>query len=58
METNWTVIIGIGVIAGYFLSQDAKKRDMNSTWWFIFGFSIPILAVIIYLFVKKPKIND
>ncbi len=52
-----TLIFGLliaGVIA-FLISQDAQSRDMNGFGWGIFTFLLCIVAVPIYLVVRKPR---
>ncbi|MEA3013954.1 MAG: hypothetical protein QOD42_2499 [Sphingomonadales bacterium] len=53
-------IIGI-VIAGIIaviIGKDASERDMNGIGWGLFTFLICIIALPIYLVVRKPRSDE
>ena len=45
----------IGAIIGVLIAKDANSRGMNGTGWGIFVFLICIVALPIYLIVRKPR---
>lgn len=51
------VIFGLAIAAvvGVLIAKDANERDMNGVGWGIFTFLICIIAVPIYLIVRKPR---
>lgn len=55
-----TMIIGliIGAIVGAIIAQDANSRGMNGLAWGVFTFLICIVAIPIYLIVRKPRQNE
>jgi len=46
----------IAVIIGVLIGKDATARGMSGISWGIFSFLICIVAVPIYLIVRKPRI--
>lgn len=55
MEGFATLIgIGIGVLIAVLIARDANSRGMNGLGWGVFTFLICIVAVPIYLVVRKP----
>ena len=44
----------IAVVIGVLIGRDASSRGMNGLGWGIFSFLICIVAVPIYLIVRKP----
>ena len=50
------IVIGLIVmtIVGVLIAKDANSRGMNGLGWGIFTFLICIVAVPIYLIVRKP----
>lgn len=51
------IVIGlvIAAIVGVLIAQDANSRGMNGLGWGLFTFLICIVAVPIYLVVRKPR---
>ena len=58
---NYFMYIGffliVGLVMALFINDDSKQRGMNSTGWTVFAFFLPILALIFYLILRKPKID-
>ncbi len=48
----------IAAIIGVLIANDANSRGMNGLGWGIFTFLICIVAVPIYLIVRKPLKNE
>lgn len=46
----------IAAIIGVLIGKDAKARGMSGIGWGLFSFLICIVAVPIYLIVRKPRI--
>jgi len=46
----------IAAIIGVLIGKDAKERGMSGIGWGLFSFLICIVAVPIYLIVRKPRI--
>ena len=44
----------IAAIIGVIISKDANSRGMNGTGWGIFVFLVCIVALPLYLIVRKP----
>lgn len=53
METIIGIIIAL--IVAIIISRDAESRGMSGIGWGIFTFAICIVAIPIYLIVRKPK---
>ncbi len=49
------VLIIILAIVAIRISQDAKKRGMNSVLWGLFAFFFWIIAIPLYFILRKPK---
>jgi hypothetical protein len=52
-----TIIIGliVAIIVGVLIGKDASSRGMSGFGWGIFTFLLMIIAVPIYLVVRKPR---
>lgn len=51
----WPVLgMVIGMLVGPPVHRDAKKRGMSGPGWGLFAWALPIVAVPIYLAVRKP----
>lgn len=50
-------IIGIVIaaVAAYWVYQDAKERNMNAMLWAVGTFLVLIIALPLYLIMRKPK---
>tara|TARA_B100000029_G_C17517101_1_gene938515 strand:- start:134 stop:313 length:180 start_codon:yes stop_codon:yes gene_type:complete len=57
---GYSFIIGliIVLVIGVFIAKDANSRGMNGIGWGIFVFLICIVALPIYLIVRKPVKED
>ena len=51
-------LVIIEVIVGVLIARDASSRGMNGFRWGIFAFFVPIIAILIYLVVRKPRNID
>lgn len=53
-------IIGliIAVIIGVLIGKDAASRGMSGVGWGIFTFLLCIIAVPIYLVVRRPRLDE
>jgi uncharacterized protein YacL len=60
MEDGVVTLFGlvIAVVIAVLIGNDAKSRGMNGLGWGIFTFLICIVAVPIYLIVRKPRKAD
>lgn len=54
------VVIGliIAAVVGVIIAKDANSRGMNGFGWGIFTFLICIVAIPIYLIVRKPVAGE
>ena len=48
----------IAVIIGILIGKDAAARGMSGVGWGIFSFALCIVAVPIYLVVRKPRLDQ
>ncbi|WP_200785803.1 hypothetical protein [Brachymonas denitrificans] len=48
----------IAVIVGVLIGKDATSRGMSGIGWGLFSFAICIIAVPIYLVVRKPRLDE
>ncbi len=48
----------IAGIVGFLIGQDAESRGMSGIGWGLFSFLMCIVAVPIYLIVRKPRLSD
>lgn len=49
--------LAIAVIIGVLIGKDASSRGMSGIGWGLFSFAICIIAVPIYLVVRKPHLD-
>jgi hypothetical protein len=62
-ENNGIGMIGqlvgivIAAVIGYFVYKDANERGMNGVLWGILVFLFCIIALPIYLLIRKPKVG-
>ncbi|MDC0431798.1 autophagy-related protein 27 [Paracoccaceae bacterium] len=54
------VFIGLIVAAviGFIIAGDANSRGMNGIGWGLFTFLVCIVAIPIYLIVRKPRLDE
>jgi len=54
---NTTIFIGLAIacIVGILIGKDASSRGMSGFGWFLFTFALMIIAVPVYLVVRKPR---
>jgi RNA polymerase subunit RPABC4/transcription elongation factor Spt4 len=57
MEVFFLIGIAIAGTVGYIISQDAKRRGMDSTMWGIATFLLMFPFLLVYLVVRKPYIT-
>lgn len=52
-------VIGLIIAAGiaFFVYKDAESRGMSGIGWGLFTFLLCIIALPVYLIVRKPKVN-
>ena len=50
--------IGIAAVIGFLIGKDAEERGMSGVGWGFFSFLICIIAVPIYLVVRKPRLDE
>jgi hypothetical protein len=57
MEDSLFTFIGliISAVIAVIIAKDAKARGMNGLGWGIFTFLICIVAIPVYLIVRKPR---
>ena len=48
----------IAAVVGVLIGKDASARGMNGAGWGIFTFLLCIVAVPIYLIVRKPRLDE
>ncbi len=58
MAANWIVGLVIAVVIAVLIGKDASSRGMSGLGWGIFTFFICIIAVPIYLVVRKPRLDE
>ena len=60
MDEGLSTLIGliIAIVIGILIGQDAKSRGMSGIGWGLFTFAICIIAIPIYLVVRKPRLED
>ena len=58
-STEMEMVFGliIAAVVGVIIAKDANNRGMNGLGWGIFTFLICIVAIPIYLIVRKPLIS-
>jgi hypothetical protein len=59
MDDGFVAIMGfiIAAVVAVLISNDAKSRGMNGLGWGIFTFLVCIVAIPIYLVVRKPRVR-
>jgi hypothetical protein len=55
---NLVVGLVIAAVVGILIARDADARGMNGAGWGIFTFLICIIAIPIYLVVRKPRLDE
>ena len=60
MEGGFGIVFSlvIGAVIGVVIAKDANSRGMNGTGWGIFVFLVCIIALPLYLIVRKPVLQD
>jgi hypothetical protein len=58
MAANWIVGLIIAVVVAILIGKDASARGMSGVGWGIFTFFICIIAMPIYLVVRKPRLDE
>lgn len=58
MAANWIIGFIIAAVIAVLIGKDASSRGMSGLGWGIFTFFICIIAVPIYLIVRKPRIDE
>ena len=48
----------VAVVIGIFIGMDAQSRGMSGVGWGIFTALLCIVAVPIYLIVRKPRVDE
>ena len=48
----------IAMVIGFLIGKDAEARGMSGLGWGVFSFLTCIIAVPIYLVVRKPRLDD
>jgi len=56
METVLALVIGVVLIV--FVADNASKRGMNAWGWGIFTFFFGVIAWIIFMIVRNPRIDQ
>ena len=54
------IIFGLilSAIVGFIIGKDASMRGMNGAGWGVFTFLICIIAIPIYLIVRRPRLDE
>ncbi|WP_439526071.1 hypothetical protein [Roseovarius mucosus] len=54
------IVVGLAIAAvvGVLIGKDASARGMSGIGWGIFTFFICIIAVPIYLIVRRPRLDE
>jgi hypothetical protein len=57
---GFSFVIGlvIAAVIGVLIGKDAESRGMSGIGWGIFSFLICVIAVPIYLVVRKPRVDE
>jgi hypothetical protein len=55
---NFVIGLIIAAVIGVLIGRDASSRGMNGVGWGIFAFLICIIAVPIYLIVRRPRLDE
>lgn len=50
--------LAIGAIVGVLIGKDAASRGMSGIGWGLFSAFICIIAVPIYLVIRKPRLDE
>lgn len=59
MDVFSTIIgIGIAAVVAVIIAKDANSRKMNGLGWGVFTFLVCIVAIPVYLIVRKPRHED
>lgn len=58
MDIGYLFGLIIAATVGVLIAKDANSRGMNGTGWGIFVFLICIIALPIYLIVRKPVLEE
>ena len=58
MDIGYLFGLIIAATVGVLIAKDANSRGMNGTGWGIFVFLVCIVALPIYLIVRKPVLED
>lgn len=52
------IALVIAAIIGVVIGQDAEARGMSGVGWGFFSFCLAIVAVPLYLVVRKPRLDE
>ena len=59
MDVFSTIIsVGIAAVVAVIIAKDANSREMNGLGWGVFTFLVCIVAIPVYLIVRKPRHED
>lgn len=60
MDGSGSLIFGLLVVAvvAFLIGKDAESRGMSGLGWGLFTFLLCIVAVPVYLIVRKPRLNQ
>jgi len=50
--------LAIAAVIGFLIGKDAESRGMSGAGWGFFSFLLCIIAVPIYLVVRKPRLDE
>jgi len=53
----WLIPLIISLLIGYWMYKDAEKRNENGVLWFIIGFFLSIIGLIIWI-VVRPDMSE
>ena len=55
---NFVIGLIIAAIIGVLIGRDAASRGMSGIGWGLFAFLICIVAIPIYLIVRRPRLDE
>jgi hypothetical protein len=58
LGANFFIGLVIAAVIGVLIGKDAQSRGMSGLGWGIFSFLVCIIAVPIYLVVRKPRLDE
>ena len=58
VDMEWFFGLIVAAIIGVLIGKDAEARGMSPLGWGLFSFLLCIVAVPLYLIVRKPRIGE